>query len=61
LFVIDVTKRKWFIAARNRRLRLLLREWLQSRRNTLQDPEQNPARKAEDPAKISGGAEDINV
>ena len=53
----DVTKRKWFIAARNRRRRRLLGEWLQARLNAARNLEHYPARKAEGLPGVSGKIE----
>ena len=53
----DVSKRKWFIDARNRRLRRLLREWLETQLNACRNLEQDPARKGEGPLGVSGKRE----
>ena len=55
--MIDVTKRKWFIDARSRRRKRLLREWLEAQLNACRNMEQDPARKAEDLPEVSGKTE----
>ena len=57
----EVSKHKRFTPARNRRLLLLLREWLLSpRRHMPRDQALNLARIIEARTKISGDAENIN-
>ena len=53
----DVTKRKWYIDARNRWRRRLLREWLEAQLNAIRTLEQDPARKAEGLPGIFGRTE----
>jgi hypothetical protein len=55
--VIDVTKHKWFIDARSRQRKRLLREWLEAQLNACRNMEQDPARKAEGLPGVSGKTE----